>query len=748
MKMRKTIKKSYIIIGSLLCLVSVLLVGSYFISSTKKDVILQDQQYLSEIAKQNSEYVNNMLHSEMSILVKISEEIEKFKLSDADTIVETLKQDSQAGSFQWLGFVSKEGMLYTSEGYSINVAEQTYYKKAMAGKEYISNRIVDEQNDIYGNVYAVPLNVDGKVEGAVVAYKDGDALARYLGVEIFDGEGFSYIIKENGDVVVYDEEHKNNLTEFDNLFLEMQRNGSSDEQINEVKQLIKDKKSGTFEYSRNGINRVAAFNQVDINDWYEVTVVPEYVISQKSDAMITRNALIFGFISLMLFTLLGYIIYQSKKNTKKLEKIAFEDVVTKTPNFLKFKQVSQDILDAHPNQKYVLIKLDFEGFNVFNQIYGYREGDTILKGVANVISMLLDSKEEAFARVTADEFIILKKYADADGLDKDYATFEHLLNKQVAAKYNYDFRVRYGRYIMDGEVRDIDVAYERANIAHRISKTTADLRICDYDRSLMNARIREKEIENRMEFALKSEQFKVYLQPKYYIGSQNLAGAEALVRWQDGVEDVLYPNEFIPIFEKNGFIIKLDMYMFAKVCEVVRKWLDAGLEVKPISINFSTLHLKNVNFIQELCIISNQYQVPTKYLEIELTETAMIENVEMLEEFTTRLHDAGFHLAMDDFGVGYSSLGLLKNISVDVIKLDRSFIWDVHDSLRSKIVLANIIMLAKELNIKTVAEGVETQEQKELLSELSCDIIQGYYYSKPVDIETYEVKVYKTVVSQ
>ena len=745
--MNKLVKKSYIIVGSIVLLVVVFLVGNYFINSTKEDVIQQDEQYLNEIAKQNSEYVNNMLQSELSSLDRISQNLQKQGANQPDVVVGNLKKEMETSNFQWLAYIAKDGMMYTTENVSMNVSNQLFYTKAMADETYISDRIVDERSDIYGNLYSVPLHNGTLVNGAIVAYKDSSSLAKYLNVEIFSGEGFSYIIKENGDVVVYDSSHKNNYNDFENLYSEMERNGMSKSEIADVKKQIKDKENGIFSYTRNGIDRLAAFNAVGVNDWYEVTVVPEFVVSEKSDAIIARNVLIFILVTILLTALLGFIIWQSRKSTKQLERLAYVDEITGTANFTRFKETCKHILKQYPKQQYVLIKMDFEAFNVFNQIYGYQEGNVVLKGVARIMGMLLDEKEEAFARVNADEFIILKKYEDINGLDVDYESFEHLLKKQIGSKYNYELRVRYGRYVIDDEMRDIEMAYERANVAHRIAKTMPDMRICDYDRSLMNERIRAKEIANRMEFALKSGQFKVFLQPKYDIETQQIVGAEALVRWIDGTQDVLYPDAFIPVFEKNGFIIKLDFYMFEQVCKLIRKWLDANLDVPTISVNFSTLHLKNTNFIQALCLISDSYQIPRQYLEIELTETAMIENAEVLEDFTKHLHEAGFLLAMDDFGVGYSSLGLLKNIAVDVIKLDRSFIWDVRDSGRSKIVLANIILLAKELRIKTVAEGVETQEQKELLRELLCDIVQGYYYSKPVDVETFEVKVFKSVVS-
>ncbi|MEG0229030.1 MAG: EAL domain-containing protein, partial [Oscillospiraceae bacterium] len=209
------------------------------------------------------------------------------------------------------------------------------------------------------------------------------------------------------------------------------------------------------------------------------------------------------------------------------------------------------------------------------------------------------------------------------------------------------------------------------------------------------------------------------------------------VRWQkpDGI--LVSPSEFIPIFENNGFITKLDMYMFEQVCKIIKGWIDLNLPVIHISVNFSRNHLLNYNFINELIEISEKYHVPRKYIEIELTETVIFENEELIEAVLHKIHSAGFTFSMDDFGTGYSSLGLLKNLPVDVIKIDRSFFTNSKYIARANYVVESVMIMAKKLNIYTVAEGIEEIEQIDFLKKIGCDIVQGFYYAKPMPADDF-----------
>lgn len=260
-----------------------------------------------------------------------------------------------------------------------------------------------------------------------------------------------------------------------------------------------------------------------------------------------------------------------------------------------------------------------------------------------------------------------------------------------------------------------------------------------YDESLTEEALHKIEIENKMEKALANEEFLVYLQPKYYLKDELIGGAEALVRWKIPGEELLLPNSFIPIFERNGFVVKLDFYMLRKVCSIIKGWMDLLIEPVVVSVNFSRMHLSNGDFVRELREVVDSYGIERRYIEIEITETVIYDNIEALEGIITELHESGFTISMDDFGSGYSSLSMLKDLPVDVIKMDRSFFINQKDVCRSKIVLGNVIGMAAELGICIVAEGVEDREHIELLRSLNCDMVQGYFYAKPMPENEFRV---------
>lgn len=220
-------------------------------------------------------------------------------------------------------------------------------------------------------------------------------------------------------------------------------------------------------------------------------------------------------------------------------------------------------------------------------------------------------------------------------------------------------------------------------------------------------------------------------------------GAEALVRWDDPEWGLVPPNEFIPFFEQNHFIVQVDLYVFEQVCKYMRGWLDAGLVLVPISVNLSKVHLNEQDFLQKFINIRNKYSIPPELLEMELTETILFENVELVVNVVQQIHQMGFQCSIDDFGSGYSSLNLLKDIKADTLKLDKAFFSSPKaDVPRERVIIESVVELAKKLSMKTVAEGVETVEQMQFLEEINCDMVQGYVISKPVDVNSFEKMVF------
>ncbi len=466
------------------------------------------------------------------------------------------------------------------------------------------------------------------------------------------------------------------------------------------------------------------------------TVIERFINSYQLE-LITS----FGLVCLLLILFLVNLTLTLNNNKQALWKLAYIDELTDLPNFAKFKLDAKTHLEKNDDIQYISIIVDINKFNLINETLGFSEANRVIIGLSEVLKSYINPRTDLLSRMQADYFILLMAVPDTRKTPFEpsfYNTFRYDVEKLVGHKLHFSI----GRYLLSENEKDILDVYEKVNYAHSLAKQNSAISpVYDYAEELKKLDLRNKEIEEKMDNALINEEFSIFLQPKFSLENETIVGAEALVRWevkQNG--ETIYPSEFIPLFEKNGFITKLDFYMFEKACELLQGWKNKGLPLTTISVNFSRLHLSNSNFIGELVAIADRFDIEKHFLEIELTETTMNNNEELLEHLLHGLHQAGFTLSMDDFGTGYSSLGLLKNLPVDVIKIDRSFFTNNKFKNRAKTVLQNIINMAKELNIHTVAEGVESQEHIDILREIGCENVQGYYYAKPMPAELFTLQ--------
>lgn len=251
-----------------------------------------------------------------------------------------------------------------------------------------------------------------------------------------------------------------------------------------------------------------------------------------------------------------------------------------------------------------------------------------------------------------------------------------------------------------------------------------------------------KLLNKRLQDGIKNKEFLIYLQPKFYAKTGELAGAEALIRWNRN-NKIVMPNIFIPLLEKYELITILDAYVLDNVCQLINEWNEKNYNLVPISVNESRQNLYNPNHIEELIGLINKYNIMPNMIELEMTETTVVHNVDLAKEAERNVHKLGFVVSMDDFGTGYLSFSMLKNINIDILKMDKSFFDDILESRRGKIIIESIIDMAHKLEIKVVAEGIENKEQLEYLRKIGCDIIQGYIYEKPITIEEFENKYLK-----
>ena len=452
-----------------------------------------------------------------------------------------------------------------------------------------------------------------------------------------------------------------------------------------------------------------------------------------------------GFLHIFLFSLLlatssafVFIIRIKNNHTREIKEVAYTDSVTGTWNYNRFKVEAKSILESAKNKRYAIFYIDINRFSYFNDTYGYQAGDLILSEVAKELLQHLKDTE-CSARFSADNFVCLMEYESDQTLIERGRNFQKKCEarlKKINSRYKVYFTTAI--YLIPAGETDIPSLVGKADIAHKTIGGVRRETFVIYNEKIQNEFNRKKELESSMTTALRNKEFIVYLQPKIDLTTNTIVGAEALVRWLRPKEGLIMPHQFIPLFESNGFILDLDFYIYEKVCMLLRSWLSQGHPAVPISVNVSKAHLSNQQFVSHLKELTDRYQVPPSLLELELTETIFLHDSQGAFSMIRELKRLGFLISIDDFGSGYSSLNLLKDLVVDVLKLDKEFFRKEGMTEKDKIIVDGIIRIANDLSLKIISEGVETQEQVDFLVQSGCHIVQGYYFAKPMPIGEFE----------
>ena len=405
-----------------------------------------------------------------------------------------------------------------------------------------------------------------------------------------------------------------------------------------------------------------------------------------------------------------------------------------------FLRRASQYLNQHPNGDYILERWDIDNFKVYNDIFGTEEGNEYLRRIGsyylnnakNVPGLIL------YARYEADHFVTLRDAAYFDPEETVRRIQDYFANTK---QQTFNFSPRIGLYRIDNETKDVTLMCDRALLALKSIKNDYDKRYAWFKSIMRDSLMREHEIVNQMRSALKEGQFKVYFQPQVNYTTGALTGAEALVRWIHPEKGIISPGDFIPIFEKNGFIFELDTFIWEEVCNYMNQWKQRGIQTPPISIsvNISQKDLYQPDIVDRIIILPKKYDISPSELHLEITESAYIDNPERLIQIVMRLREAGFRVEMDDFGSGYSSLNTLKNVPVDMLKLDMKFLSSKsEDSSKGGKILSAIIRMANEIDLPVIAEGVETKAQADFLKSIGCHFMQGFFFSRPVPPSEFE----------
>lgn len=750
---KEKLKMRGLAVGAAIFIVALMVVSIIFVARARKTLHDEKANYLQEISLKSAINIENQVNGMFSTIKAISTFIGGHEDYDMAHSLPILKSEAINNVFKRMGIIDMNGMAHTTDDYEMYLGDREYYLQALAGNTVISDRLIDKMdmsntgNVI--NVLATPIRhgVQEQIVSVLFATQRQQDLSQNISMDSFDGKGFSYIINSDGAPVL-ETMHPDSIKGVKNIFDEMRDFGMDTELITQLVTDVAAGENGSIEYARGNVNRHMCYAKINISDWYILSTVPSNAISGESDALIVQMSIMVAIIIIVVIAASIFMMVILKNSNKRLSKIAFTDKVTGYSNWHKFEVDAKNILTNNPDTPFAMVTADISKFKVINDVYGHERGNEVLVHVANTINNELHNGE-TFSRTSSDNFNILMHFETDEKL---CSRLQSIFDKVENYIEGYKIDLAMGIYSVPDNSLAINMLSDRATISKIIAKKNNDVFYHFFKDENRLEMLNEKEIENSMQSALDNGEFEVYLQPKVCVGtasSQNedalrtakIVGAEALTRWNKSGVGLLSPAAFVPLFEKNGFICKMDLYVFEQVCMLLQRWKSQKIELVPISVNISRVHLANNELPQILFAIAQKYEVDPSLLEIELTESAVYSDVQSMIKTMSKIKEFGFKLSIDDFGSGYSSLGTLKDLPADFVKLDKSFLDQAKFDVKGEKIIECVVSLSNGLGLSTIAEGVETFKQMAMLKKVGCEIAQGFWFSRPICIAEFEKKL-------
>lgn len=726
------------IIILLLFIVTIIVIYSESLSTTLK------QNYLNQL-KETASYNNSIIYGELKDKQTTLQQIGSFIEDSPDMIsrenMEKLNEISKQNKFKRIGIIYPDKRVFVTD----NLGEQSIYlddigilfEKRLKKQETIT-RIEHDKIDNGGTiiVISIPLeNNKGEFKGILFATYDVNTLRNFMTLDIFNGKGYSIIMNSNGDKLITSLTALKLDSESNNIFYNLERiNPNNKDTIERMKADVEANKSGIIQFSLYE-KMYMSYQPLGIDDLYILTVIPKNIIENQYNILMKSTYFLCIGLSVALFIIMMNIIFNEKRKKRLLENITYVDKVTGGYSYEKFL-LEYKKKQKNNNRKKAFIILDIDNFKLINDIFGYNIGNMVLKDVWKIIYDNL-KQNGIFARKYADKYSIMiffdKKEEIIEFVDKVIKDIEQV---NIIKREKFRIVPSIGIYILENNDEKIDQIENYAIMASRTIKNRYDVYYSFYYNKLKSIIIEKKNMTDSIYQALENKYFVPYFQPKFDAKTKKIVGAEALIRWQKEDGCFVSPAKFIPIAEEVGIIAEIDKYMFEAVCKQQYIWKMQGLKILPISVNLSRNKLYNANFIDEYMSILDKYKLEPKDIQFEITEGTLYTEEKIGEKIIMTLRNLGFDILIDDFGVGYSSISMIRDINATEMKIDKSFIDDTSE--RGKALTNYVIKIAEVIGMKTVAEGVETKEQYEFLLKHNCDIIQGYYFAKPMPAKEYE----------
>lgn len=676
-------------------------------------------KHMKEVTEQIVYKVDNQYKLYFDELLKLSNNLEKQNnnINQMETDVHKYANGTAFSSFH---IVDDKGNTICEDGKNVYLGDRYYIKQALKGKttmsKPLSTRIVnDKKIDSKIVCLSTPIKKNNKIIGVLVGTIPQSKINNYLKSNIYGYESNIYVFNEQHNLVMTSISDKNNILGMSER-KKINHNNVEIVKYNDIRQYTICKYFKT------------------LKGWHLVATIP------VSDVQYNTINILF-IVSIILLLVNGLVIYsviKSSKNKQRLEKTAYIDRLTNLPNINYFIDKLPEVVAKLEYSSYYIISYKVENYHSIISLFGKKMGKDFSIKVAEKFAKKAEKLNTLFGIKNNDSFYLLVGADQLDAINTYITNIEKsIINDLTVLTNESQFHLSSKVGVVElNSTYDIDVPHyiELADIARDKCDCTKENYVL-YNPTMMDEIERKYKIQSSIDEAIKNNEFRVLYQPKINVNDESLSSVEALIRWNSSqLNEYIAPSEFIELAEQNGKITNITLYVFKQVCKDLSEWQKNNHNVK-VSVNISKIDLYHENFITSLLQILDEYHVDINLITLELTESVVDFDVDYIQAKISEMKKYGFKISLDDFGTGTSSFSIIQSIDIDELKIDRLFMLELEENDKTKILLEEIISFCKKMQIKTVCEGVENKEQVELLKTIGCDIIQGYYYYKPLSKE-------------
>ncbi len=726
---------------------------------------------VQRVATESASHLSNYMEQFVTPLLSLARD-ERIASMDFDLQKEVL--DNQINSFYLnVAVADMDGIAHYIDGSTLNISDRDYIHEALSGKLAFSEVIISRKTNEPVIMVAAPIYQKDSIKGALIARLDVDFLSDYALTRGYGEHGKAYIISDEGSFISRPLSEKNE-DEYNLYSL-----ANADKEYTSLAEFIKstkDSQVGYGKYTYDGNRILMGYASVENTNW------KIFIGTNEEDALANLNGLQRLFflvtgVTLTVSLLLAYIFVSrfskpilelehlfslgakgnltirfTRKSKDEIGRlgVSFNRMMDKIKTLTQYDPLTtllnqyvleKDVLSLEQSEEqtnFSLIMIAIDKFSHVNENYGYTTGDIVLCEVARRILICLNENYQIY-RYKGDEFVVL---ANKNVTEEDLeAKAQHILQKikenYVVAGREIDIRFSIGLFLWNDNTRT-EEPLKAVTHAKNYARFQGSNMIQKYDKAIYNKLSVSLELQADIVHGIRENQFNLVYQPLFYLGDEKIAEVEALIRWNHPTRGLLYPDQFIDIAEQAGSIIEIDYWVIETACKQLKVWKDTNVTPVLLSINISTKTFETKRFIVDLMELVREYEVDPVYIQIELTERIIIKNVDESIQRLQLLRDMGFRVAIDDFGIGYSSLSYIVRLPIDCIKIDKSFVQSIATSKEAKTIVSTIINLCKDLKLNVIAEGIENSLELDYLKVIQCDIGQGYYFSRPVEMTEIE----------